>query len=105
MQAFKPHFEVLPPPQKKLWPELSKVPKHFVLYGGTALALRLGHRSSLDFDLFTSRSFTASDLLNDIPVLKGGKVLQNVSQTLTVALDRGGEVKLSFFGGLSLGRV
>jgi hypothetical protein len=32
-------------------------------------------------------------------------ILQNVSQTLTVAFDRKGRVKLSFFGGLHLGRV
>jgi hypothetical protein len=38
-------------------------------------------------------------------LLAEAKVLQNVSQTLTVGLDRGGTVKLSFFGGLRLGRV
>ncbi|WP_373321508.1 nucleotidyl transferase AbiEii/AbiGii toxin family protein [Rivihabitans pingtungensis] len=27
----------------------------FVLYGGTAIALRLGHRESVDFDFFSDR--------------------------------------------------
>jgi hypothetical protein len=27
----------------------------FVLYGGAAIALRLGHRQSVDFDFFSSR--------------------------------------------------
>jgi hypothetical protein len=37
--------------------------------------------------------------------LKEAKILQNVSRTLTVSLNRAGEIKLSFFGGLTLGRV
>ncbi len=105
MQPFQPHLQVLPPAQQKLWPELAEVPRHFVLYGGTALALRLGHRSSVDFDFFTSESFIPDDLLRSIRPLHGGKILQNVSQTLTLSIHRGEEVKLSFFGGLALGRV
>jgi hypothetical protein len=105
MRGFSPHFDTLPSPQKRLWPELGQLPKHFVLYGGTALALRLGHRASVDFDFFTSESFRPGDLLASLPLLAGAKVLQNVSQTLTVGVKRGGDVKLSFFGGLRLGRV
>jgi len=105
MRDFSPHFDLLPPPQQRLWPELAQVPRHFVLYGGTALALRLGHRVSVDFDFFSGKSFDPQKLLSDLPPLAGAKVLQNVSQTLTVAVDRGGTVKLSFFGGLPLGRV
>jgi Nucleotidyl transferase AbiEii toxin, Type IV TA system len=69
------------------------------------MALRLGHRASGDFDFFTSESFAPDGLLAGLPLLAQARVLQNVSQTLTVALDRGGNVKLSFFGGLQLGRV
>jgi hypothetical protein len=105
MRRFSPHFESLSAPQKQLWPELAQLPKHFVLYGGTAIALRLGHRASLDFDFFASESLTPDNLLAGLPLLAEAKVLQNVSQTLTVAVDRGGNVKLSFFGGLGLGRV
>jgi Nucleotidyl transferase AbiEii toxin, Type IV TA system len=102
---FRSHDEILPPPQKHLRAELAEVPEHFVLYGGTALALRLGHRPSLDFDFFTSEAVVPNELLEKLKCLKGGKVLQNVSQTLTVQVDREGAVKLSFFGGLPLGRV
>jgi len=105
MRRFLPRFDTLPPPQRRLWPELVQVPKHFVLYGGTAIALRLGHRASVDFDFFTSESFAPETLLANLPLLAQAKVLQNVSQTLTVALDRAGNVKLSFFGDLRLGRV
>jgi len=46
-------LDILPPAQLALWPELRQIPAHFVLYGGTAIALRLGHRQSVDFDFFT----------------------------------------------------
>ena len=57
MKTFEPRFDVLPQEQKALWPELRAVPPAFVLYGGTALALRLGHRVSVDFDFFSSEPF------------------------------------------------
>ena len=40
--TFVPRFEVLPEPQRVLWPELAALSAKHVLYGGTALALRLG---------------------------------------------------------------
>ena len=57
MSAFAPRLEMLPPTQRALWPRLSQVPPDFVLYGGTAITLRLGHRYSVDYDLFSNRSF------------------------------------------------
>jgi len=50
--TFSPELNILPTSQRALWKELKATPKHFVLYGGTALALRLGHRISEDFDCF-----------------------------------------------------
>jgi hypothetical protein len=102
---FQPHFEVLPAAQKELWPELAQLPRHFVLYGGTALALRLGHRESLDFDFFSHERFEPADLLAQLSFLQEAKVLQNTAPTLTVVIERGGQVKVSFFGGLTFGRV
>ena len=55
--AFEPKLEILPESQRRLWPELVDVPKSFTLYGGTAIALRLGHRQSVDFDFFGSEAF------------------------------------------------
>lgn len=48
--GFQPRLDILPPAQRALWDELGGLPHGFVLYGGTALALRLGHRQSIDFD-------------------------------------------------------
>ena len=88
-----------------LWPELDATPEHFTLYGGTALALRLGHRQSLDFDFFSRESFDPAALAREIPYLAGAEQVQVVSHTLTCRVERGGPVLVSFFGNLSLGEV
>jgi len=49
--------DILPPAQRRLWDTGLGVPRHFVLYGGTALALRLGHRQSVDCDFFSAGDF------------------------------------------------
>jgi hypothetical protein len=54
---FTPNLNILPEPQRRLWGELRDTPQAFVLYGGTALALRLGHRQSEDFDFFSNQPF------------------------------------------------
>jgi hypothetical protein len=102
---FSPKLNILPEPQRAIWTELSATPKQFVLYGGTALSLRLGHRVSEDFDFFTNETFGPEDLLKRIPYLQGGKVVLLRENTLTCLLDRNGSVPVSFFGGLGLNRV
>jgi hypothetical protein len=44
--------------------ELQNIPelKEFYLVGGTSLALQIGHRSSIDIDLFTQNDFQAEEL-------------------------------------------
>jgi hypothetical protein len=102
---FTPRLEVLPAPQRRLWDEIVETPRDFVLYGGTALALRLGHRSSEDFDFFSSRPFAPDALQREISYLIGAETSQSQANTLTVIVDRSGPVKVSFFGGLKLNRV
>jgi len=103
--TFSPKLKILPASQRALWKELKATPKHFVLYGGTALALRIGHRVSKDFDFFTNRTFDPQDLVDGVPYLRDGKVTLLRENTLTVLLDRSGPVSVSFFGGLGLNRV
>jgi hypothetical protein len=102
---FEPQFKILQVSQRAVWPELAEVPKHFVLYGGTGLALRLGHRASVNFDFFSSEQVIPGELLQSLMLLKNAKIIQNVNQTLSVIVDRNGPVKLSFFGNLDIGRV
>lgn len=109
MTAFL-RLDILPPAQRQLWPELKKTKDEaFVLYGGTAIALFLGHRESVDFDFFTERSFQPEDLVRRFHFLKKAEFLQSQPNTLT-ALTSGGDndtqrVKVSFFGGLGFGRL
>ncbi|MFT4276024.1 MAG: nucleotidyl transferase AbiEii/AbiGii toxin family protein [Rhodopseudomonas sp.] len=54
-ETFEPCLEVLPEAQRQIWPLLGfSSGLNFVLYGGTAVALHLGHRVSVDFDFFRS---------------------------------------------------
>jgi hypothetical protein len=98
-------LSVLPAPQRRLWDELHATPKHFTLYGGTALALRLGHRQSVDFDFFSAESFVPTRLSAEVDYLRGATLRREAANTLTMSADRGGPVLLSFFGGLRLGLV
>jgi len=47
------HLDILNSNQKELLPYLKSFNRNFYLVGGTAIALHLGHRRSIDFDLFT----------------------------------------------------
>jgi hypothetical protein len=96
---------MLPPPQLKLWPELGATPEAFTLYGGTALALLLGHRTSADFYFFSNAPFDPDRLASTVPYLKDAERVRIAADTLTCRVDRSGPVLVSFFGGLSLGQV
>lgn len=47
------HIEIFNPNQAALFPYLKSFNRSFYMAGGTAIALHLGHRRSIDFDLFT----------------------------------------------------
>jgi len=105
VNTFVPHLETLPPAQREFLPLAHQVPGSFVLYGGTALALRLGHRQSLDFDFFSARHFTLLELEASIPFLQGAQPLQAKPDTLTVRLRRPAGITVSFFGGLTIAQA
>jgi hypothetical protein len=81
------------------------MPEHFVLYGGTAIALRLGGRKSVDFDFFTDKPVSADVLRSSLAFLNRAELIQSERNTCTFTVDRGGAIKVSFFGGLTIGRV
>ena len=104
-EILKPNLNTLPKSQLQLWQELSGTPQHFILYGGTAIALRLGHRMSIDFDFFSSIPFDPELLYRDVSYLKNARIVQQTKNTLTCCVERQGEVLVSFFGGLDIGQV
>lgn len=105
MPKFSPRLDVLPQSQRRLWQELSAVPEEFALYGGTGLALHLGHRKSVDFDFFGKRAIDVASLESEIPFLQGAAIIQREKNTLTAIVDRGAPVKVSFFGVPKLPRL
>lgn len=106
MTTLQPRLEILPPAQRRLWTEFTGgLPNGCVLYGGTALALRTGSRESEDFDFFTNGPIDAHVLSRTSRWLIGAELLEAAPHTATFLVDRDGPVKVSFFGGLSLGRV
>lgn len=107
---FKPRMDILPAAQQLLWPELkSAVSLGFVLYGGTALALRLGHRPSVDFDFFTEKPLDRAAMTAAFPFMARSTVLQDEQNALSLLVPSGEaqptHVKVSFFGTIGFGRV
>lgn len=102
--TFAPRTEILPPAQRQLWPDLRPIKTlGYPLKGGTAVALRLGHRQSVDFDFFTSHSLDRETLRRNLPFLGESDVTQDHRNTFEVITASG--VKVSFFGEIDFGRA
>lgn len=72
----------------------SNIGKKFYLAGGTALAIKLGHRQSIDLDWFSRENFSNTDLKKELSGL-GDFVLDNESEgTINGSLD---QIRVSFF--------
>ncbi len=56
------HKEILSKEQVKLLPIIKKFNSKFGLVGGTAIALQIGHRESIDFDLFSNLEFNNNSI-------------------------------------------
>lgn len=104
---FEPKIEILPKPQQEIWPLLAPAPGlSFVLYGGTAIALHLGHRRSLDFDFFRSEPLDKKELQASFAFMRDAQVMQEDKNTVVVvARMAAGSVKVSFLEGMSIGRI
>lgn len=100
-------IDTLPSAQRRFWEEdAPQFPSHWVLYGGTAIALQLGHRSSVDFDFFSSDALDRVALRRSCATVREAKTIQDEPDTLSVIADiLGDPVKLSFFGAIDFGRV
>jgi len=61
--------------------------KHFVLVGGTALALQVGHRISIDIDLFRHSDFDQSTLLDALNKYGTVQLLKKSENILILSLN------------------
>ncbi|RLC36284.1 hypothetical protein DRH27_05445 [Candidatus Falkowbacteria bacterium] len=68
------HKNILTKEQVKLLPLIKSFSKDFGLVGGTAIALQIGHRESIDFDCFTLNEFSNAKIRRNI--LKNGYKIQ-----------------------------
>jgi len=88
--------EVLTEKQRELLSLIKLFSKDYYLVGGTAIALYIGHRRSVDFDLFTTRDIKRKSIRNLIE--KSGFVAENL---LYEAFDQihlvVNSVKITFF--------
>lgn len=82
------HEEILTAGQKKLLPLLKRFSGDFGLVGGTAIALQLGHRRSVDFDLFATKDFDAGKMRS---IVREGheinRVFVEAPNELTIVID------------------
>jgi len=87
--------QVLNSDQEQLLPFIHSFSSDFYLVGGTAIALHLGHRRSVDFDLFTDSTFD--------PMVIRNKIMQNQTVEYTFSQGAGeltlliNKVKVTFF--------
>jgi hypothetical protein len=89
------HKEILTKEQIELLPLVKQFRKEFYLVGGTAIALQIGHRRSIDFDLFKFSSIRPKRILTkigsaDIPF----SVTRRVQEQLNVTIN---QVKFTFY--------
>lgn len=89
------YLNILNEKQHKLAKKLDFLPSGMYLAGGTALALQLGHRTSLDFDFYINDHFDSQELARliqeKVPQIKLERVLKD---TLLIEIDG---VGCSFF--------
>ncbi|MBU0573711.1 MAG: nucleotidyl transferase AbiEii/AbiGii toxin family protein [Candidatus Margulisiibacteriota bacterium] len=90
------YLDVLPKTQLKLFKSLSSLDwiGDFYLAGGTALALQIGHRRSVDFDFFTPQEFDALLIKKRLNDLGSFELFSESEGTINARLDK---VQISFF--------
>jgi hypothetical protein len=105
--VLKPDLSILPSAQQAFWSKHAPaIPTGFVLYGGTAVALRCGHRQSVDFDWFSSREDLLPRVRTFLERFPRHRIFRQDDRSLTAVIGRGATaVKLQFFEGLTIGRV
>lgn len=90
------HEEILTNEQADLIPLIRIFNRSFYLVGGTAIALYLGHRRSIDFDLFSPKTFNRKNIYSKIIENKYHieKTLVATNEEYTVIANN---IKLTFY--------
>ncbi|MBI4235120.1 nucleotidyl transferase AbiEii/AbiGii toxin family protein [Candidatus Peregrinibacteria bacterium] len=90
-------LKILDKKRSNILPLFESFKKDFYLAGGTALALQIGHRDSIDFDFFSKKSIDTNKLFANLKeIFKNHQILKvhEEKNTLTVIIEK--DIKLSF---------
>ncbi len=89
------HKEILTKEQEGLLQLVKLFNKDFGLVGGTAIALHIGHRESIDFDLFSLKEFDNVKIRRKIIKAKGiGRTIRDETGQYIIEIDA---VRFTFF--------
>jgi hypothetical protein len=89
------HPEILSKEQNELLPLIQQFRREFYLVGGTAIALQLGHRRSIDFDLFKISDLNITKTLKKLDSAKiSYTITRRVSEQINLVMNG---VKITFF--------
>lgn len=90
------YLNILTEEQKQLLPLISQFKREYYLVGGTAIALQIGHRKSIDFDLFKIGNIKRTQIKKKIieANFKIEKVLFEDNEQLHLIVNG---IKLTFF--------
>jgi hypothetical protein len=92
------HYEILDAPRREILPRFAPLKGRFYLAGGTALALEIGHRDSIDFDFFSPKPVNTPELYSELEsVLEGHKILKTQEEKNTLSLLVDNSIRVSFF--------
>jgi len=87
--------EILSKEQKDLLPLIKLFHREFYLVGGTAIAMQIGHRKSIDFDLFKATPFNSKKILNKISTQNYRyNITRRVEEQLNLTIF---DVQITFF--------
>lgn len=91
------HYDILDESRRALLPLLAVLKGRFYLAGGTALALQIGHRDSIDFDFFRGQSIDTVALFDELmQFLPGHTILKTQEEKDTLSLVVDDSIRLSF---------
>ncbi len=98
MQKQDLYWKILDAKRKALLPKLGFLKEEgFYLAGGTALALQIGHRKSLDFDFYKKESFAPGDLQNALVSKLGAENVKLSQMTQGFLGVEIGGIEVTFF--------
>ena len=82
------HWDILDERRLALLPSLKFLKNSgFYLAGGTALALQIGHRISVDFDFYSQNKFNPAKIYQDFQAQKPAKILLGNTADNTLSLE------------------